>query len=259
MSLNPPLTHWQDRRVWVVGASTGIGHALARDLLAAGACVAVSARSAQKLDALESTAPEKILRLPLDVNDESAWRAAYARLTQDWQHLDHLIFCAADYQPLRAWELDATRARQMINTNITGAITGVATVLPAMLAEGRGAVSLIGSVAGYMGLPKSLVYGPSKSALINFAEALYLDVHERGIAVHIINPGFVDTPLTRHNDFRMPALITAAEAAREIMAGFSRGEFEIHFPKRFTRWLRLIRHLPYSLRLRLLAHVARKS
>jgi short-subunit dehydrogenase len=125
-----------------------------------------------------------------------------------------------------------------------------------MLKSGSGHISLVASVAGYMGLPKSLIYGPTKAALINMAESLYLDVHERGIGVSVINPGFVDTPLTKGNDFKMPSLITPETAAGEIIRGFEKGLFEIHFPKKFTAWLRLIRRLPYSLRFRLLSKVS---
>jgi len=106
-------------------------------------------------------------------------------------------------------------------------------------------------VAGYRGLPKALGYGPSKAALTHLAEVLYLDLHPRGLGVSVVQPGFVATPLTAGNDFHMPALITPEVAAAEILGGWARGEFEIHFPKRFTRWLKLMRLLPYSLFFRL--------
>lgn len=259
MSLNPRITSWENRRVWVVGASSGIGHALATLLLRRGARVAVSARSAAPLQALVDLDPARARALPLDVNDATAWAAAMAELDGAWQGIDHFIFCAAAYQPVRADDLAPDLIAGMVSTNITGAMTGVATVLPAFLARRAGAVSLIASVAGYTGLPKALVYGPTKAALINFCESLYLDVHPRGVAVHVINPGFVDTPLTRQNEFKMPALLTPEMAAQEIVAGLETGEFEIHFPKRFTHWLRLLRRLPYRLRFALLANVAEKS
>jgi len=104
----------------------------------------------------------------------------------------------------------------------------------------------VGSVAGYRGLPNSLAYGPTKAALINLAETLYLDLQPEGVGVSLINPGFVDTPLTRQNQFKMPALISADQAAQEILTGWARGEFEIHFPKRFTRWIKTMQLLPYT-------------
>jgi len=118
-------------------------------------------------------------------------------------------------------------------------------VLPALLAQGKGAIGLVSSVAGFRGLPKALVYGASKAGLINFAETLYMDLRPRGLGVYLINPGFVKTPLTDRNEFRMPALITAEEAADEILAGLRAGMFEIHFPRRFTGVLKLLRLLPY--------------
>jgi NAD(P)-dependent dehydrogenase (short-subunit alcohol dehydrogenase family) len=124
------------------------------------------------------------------------------------------------------------------------------TVLPAMLARASeglaaGHISLVSSVAGMRGLPKSLAYGPTKAALINLAETLYLDLRPSGIGVSVINPGFVETPLTAQNDFAMPALITPAQAAQAVLGGWARGDFEIHFPKRFTHWLKFLRLLPY--------------
>ena len=115
------------------------------------------------------------------------------------------------------------------------------------LAQGEGAIALVGSVAGYGGLPKATVYGPSKAALINFAEVLHLDLSPRGIGVFLIDPGFVATPLTAQNDFAMPALQTPAQAAEAIVDGFARGDFEIHFPKRFTCVLKLLQLLPRRL------------
>lgn len=259
MSLNPRITSWRERRVWIVGASSGIGAALATALATKGARVAVSARSADKLAAVAATANTPMRVLAFDVNEPNAWEEAAATLQHEWKGIDHFIFCAAAYRPVRAWELTSALAKDMIGTNLTAAMTGVATVLPALLARGDGAVSLVGSVAGYTGLPKSLVYGPTKAALINFCEALYLDVHPRGLAVHVINPGFVDTALTQQNDFRMPALLTPAQAAEAIRKGMEAGSFEIHFPKRFTNWLRLVRRLPYPLRFALLAKVAEAS
>jgi short-subunit dehydrogenase len=108
-------------------------------------------------------------------------------------------------------------------------------------------VAIVASVAGYVGLPKALVYGPSKAALINLAESLYGDLHPLGLGVYLVNPGFVDTPLTRKNEFRMPALIGADEAARATLDGIAAGRFEIHYPARFTRWVKLARLLPYRL------------
>jgi short-subunit dehydrogenase len=135
--------------------------------------------------------------------------------------------------------------------------TGLATVLPAMLARGSGGIALVASVAGYFGLPNASVYGPTKAALINLAELLYVDLRPRGLSVYLINPGFVQTPLTAKNEFSMPALQTPAEAARAICHGISAGRFEIHFPRRFTLAMKLVRSLPYRLRFALIARLVR--
>lgn len=245
MPLNPKLATWRDRRVWLVGASTGIGAALARALLARGAKVAVSARSAGRLRALIAGRGDA-LALPLDATKPEEFEAAHARIVKAWGGVDLAIYLAGTYQPTRAWELTVERARAHVEANLMGAFNMLPAVLPEMLARGSGGIALVSSVAGYRGLPQSLCYGPTKAALINLAEALYLDLAPRGIAVYLINPGFVETPMTAQNEFKMPALITPEAAAAEIVKGLERGEFEIHFPKRFTGWLKALRQLPYA-------------
>ncbi len=126
-------------------------------------------------------------------------------------------------------------------------INTTAAVLPGLLAQGHGAIGIVASVAGYSGLPKALIYGASKAALINFTETLYFDLHPKGLGVYLVMPGFVKTPLTDRNEFAMPNLISADEAASEILAGLRAGDFEIHFPKAFTRKLKFLRLLPYRL------------
>jgi NAD(P)-dependent dehydrogenase (short-subunit alcohol dehydrogenase family) len=132
-----------------------------------------------------------------------------------------------------------------LNVNYTGALLLLDAVLPALLAQGRGHLSLVSSVAGYRGLPNSLAYGPTKAALTHLAEILYLDLKDRGIGVSVVHPGFVATPLTEQNNFHMPALISPAQAAQAMLQGWRDGLFDIHFPKRFTRVMRLLRILPY--------------
>ena len=174
-------------------------------------------------------------------------RAAHQRIVAAWGGVDLAVYLAGTYTPTRAWELTVERARSHVEANLMGAFNMLPLVLPPMLARGAGAVALVSSVAGYRGLPNSTVYGPTKAALINLAEALYIDLAPKGIGAYVINPGFVETPLTAQNEFRMPALISSAAAAAEIVKGFERGEFEIHFPKRFTRALKFLGLLPYRL------------
>lgn len=251
MPLNPPVAGWRGRRVWVIGASSGIGAATARLLLEKGARVALSARSRQPLERLAAPAPGAALALALDANRAEEVEGALREIVARWGGLDLVVFCAGTYTPLRAWGLDAERAGEMLRLNLASVVSGLEKVLPQLLCQGSGGVALVSSVAGYRGLPNALVYGATKAALINLAETLYLDLAPRGIAVYLVNPGFVKTPLTDGNTFPMPALVSAEEAARKIVAGMERGRFEIHFPRRFTALLKLARLLPYSLYFRL--------
>ncbi|WP_306476902.1 SDR family oxidoreductase [Methyloversatilis sp.] len=244
--LNPPLTDWSGKRVWLIGASSGIGEALARRLMADGARVALSARSADKLAQLGVLSPEAVV-LPLDVAEPDALARAAATLTARWGGIDAVLFVAARYQAVRAWELDPADIDATLNTNVAAVMKGCAAVLPGMLAAQSGALVILSSVAGYRGLPKAIIYGATKAALINFAETLFMDVRPRGLGVHLVCPGFVETPLTAQNDFKMPALISSDEAAGHILNGLARGDFHIHFPRRFTRWLLLLRLLPYRM------------
>lgn len=245
MAYNPPITDWRGKTVWLVGASSGIGLATAHLLHAQGARVFVSARNAQALNDF-AAGHAGAVALPLDVTDALAVQAA-AQTVLATGPLDLLMYCAGYYQEMRATEFDLEQMLKHQQVNYTGVLHLLSAVLPSLVAQGSGHISLISSVAGFRGLPKSLAYGPTKAALINLAETLYLDLHPGGIGVSLINPGFVETPLTAHNQFSMPALITPARAAGYIVAGWARGEFEIHFPKRFTRWMKTLRLLPYAL------------
>jgi NAD(P)-dependent dehydrogenase (short-subunit alcohol dehydrogenase family) len=244
--LNPKISDWNSRRVWIVGASTGIGRALALALLARGARVAVSARKAQALQEIVQGKPAG-LALPLDVTQAQQVSAACASITQAWGGVDLMVYCAGTYAPMRGDEFDLQSALFHDDVNYRGALIALDAVLAPMVARKGGSVALVSSVAGYSGLPKSLAYGPTKAALINLAEALYIDLHEYNIGVHLVSPGFVETPLTAQNEFTMPALITSEQAAQHMITGFEKGVFEIHFPKRFTRWLKVLRLLPYTL------------
>lgn len=245
MSLNPPITDWRGKTVWLIGASTGIGQATAHALHSAGALVRVSARNAEALERFVASHPGA-LAVPLDASDPQAVKAAAMGLLQAGP-LDLVMYCAGVYKPVRADAFDLAEMLRHQQINYLGALYVLDAVLPGLLQRGSGHISLVSSVAGYRGLPKSLAYGPTKAALINLAETLYVDLGAHGVGVSLINPGFVETPATAQNDFTMPGLITAAQAAAEILAGWRRGEFEIHFPKRFTLWMKTLRLLPYPL------------
>ena len=245
-SLNPQIVEWRGLRVWVIGASSGIGEATAAALQARGAQVLVSARSAASLDAFvkSHSGGAGAQAWPLDVTDAAAVTAtANAILAQG--PLDLVLYCAGHYREMRATEMDMADLKKHLAINYTGVLHVIDAVLPAMTARGAGHLSLISSVAGFRGLPKSLAYGPTKAALTNLAENLYLDLEPLGLGVSVIHPGFVQTPLTAQNDFTMPALITPEQAAQAMIAGWAKGDFDIHFPKRFTRVMKLLRLLPY--------------
>ena len=241
--LNQPITNWHGRSVWLIGASSGIGLATAKALHAAGAKVVVSARKADLLQQFVDAHPGA-QAVVLDVSDATAITQA-AQYVQAQQGLDVVMYCAGYYVPVRASDYSLSEMLRHLDINYTGALRVLDAVLPELLPQQRGHISFISSVAGFRGLPQSLAYGPTKAALINLAEALYYDVSPHGIGVSVINPGFVETPLVAGNDFPMPALISSTKAAQEILKGWRKGEFQTHFPKRFTRMLLLLRMLPY--------------
>ena len=245
--LNIPIRDWRNQRVWVIGASSGIGEAVAQQLLEAGARVILSARRTDLMIRAAGHNPAACI-VPMNVMEQTEWQSAFQQIQAQLGGVDHIIFCAAEYRPERIWEVDPETALRILKINLASVYTGLAIVLPAMLERGTGSIAIVASVAGYMGLPNASVYGPSKAALINLAEILYGDLHGRGINVYLINPGFVDTELTQKNSFYMPALQTARQAAVSILRGMARGQFEIHFPRRFTQILKLVRLLPYSWR-----------
>jgi len=245
LQLNAPMANWQGRRVWLVGASTGIGLACAQALRAAGAQVVVSARNPQGVQEWASQDAGVQWRA-LDVSDPDQVQAT-ARALQADGPLDLVVYAAGYYRAQRATALNLEELLQHDKVNYPGALQVIDAVLPDMLSRQSGHISLLSSVAGWRGLPNGLAYGPTKAALTHLAETLYMDLQDEGIGVSVVNPGFVATPLTAQNQFTMPALISPEQAAREMLKGWAQGQFDIHFPKRFTLWLKLLRLLPYRL------------
>ncbi len=255
MPLNTPITDWHGKTVWLVGASTGIGRATASLLHTQGARVVVSARTADALATFVAQHPGAVA-LPLDSTDAQAVRVA-ANTVLALGRLDGMVYFAGHYNEMRSEAMDLADMLRHLQINYVGALHLLDAVLPPLLANSGGGsfVSLVGSVAGYGGLPKSLAYGPTKAALINLAQTLYLDLHAKNLNVSLINPGFVETPLTAQNHFKMPALISPEQAAIEILRGWARGDFEIHFPKRFTLLMKALQLLPYPLYFFCIRHI----
>ncbi|WP_323786361.1 SDR family NAD(P)-dependent oxidoreductase [Thalassovita sp.] len=228
-------------RIWIIGASDGIGAALARAWAGPKVELILSARSKAPLTALAERLGPGHMVLPLDVSDRAQLEAAAEQITADGP-LDRIVHLAALYDPGMVADLDPDRAAQIVAVNLTGSFH-VAQVAPRLLRPG-GQLALCGSVAGYIGLPLGQIYSASKAGVINLAESLRTEWAGQ-TDVRLISPGFVDTRLTRKNRFAMPALSTPEQAAKAIMAGLDGRRFEIHFPRRFTRALKLLRALPY--------------
>lgn len=243
-AMNPRIRRWKGARVWLIGASTGIGAATARLLLSKGAQVALSARNTSALQALAENNSQALV-LPLDITQHADVQKAHDQLLSAWDSIDVVLIVAGVYNEMRADSIDMAVVNQVLDINLRGTFNCIDVVLPTLLKQSFGGVGIVSSVAGFSGLPKALVYGPSKAALINLCESLYFDLSRHGNAVYLINPGFVKTPATANNDFAMPGLISADEAAHEILAGMEHGQFHIHFPRGFTNWLRFARLLPY--------------
>lgn len=244
-ALNTPMDQWQGKRVWLVGASTGIGLACAQALRAAGARVVVSARNPQGTE-VWAAQDAGVQWRALDVSDAAQVQATARALLAEGP-LDMVVYAAGYYRAQRATAMDLEDLLQHDKVNYQGALQVIHAVLPGMLARQSGHISLLSSVAGWRGLPNGLAYGPTKAALTHLAETLYMDLQDQGIGVSVVNPGFVATPLTAQNQFTMPALISPEQAAAAMLKGWAQGQFDIHFPKRFTLWLKLLRLLPYRL------------
>ncbi len=248
MPLNKPVISFYNKRIWVIGATSGIGLACAKDFLSHGAKVAISARRADLLQQINDTYPEdQVLALTLDARNHSDLTNAYKTIKAKWAGLDLMVFVSGVYEPMRADNFDLSKAKNIIDLNVLGPMSACDVVLPDFIANQSGGIAVVSSVAGYSGLPKALAYGPSKAAMINFCENLYYDLKPKGISVYMINPGFVATDATANNDFHMPALITPEKASEYILDGIQAGEFDIHFPKRFSLFLKFLRILPYSI------------
>ena len=245
MSYNLPINDWRGKTVWLVGASSGIGRATAHALHVQGAKVIVSARNQQALDIFAADHPGATV-LAMDAADAASVEVA-AKIVLCAGPLDLVLYCAGYYKEMRATQFDLASMLQHNQVNYMGALYVLSAVLPHFLARKAGHISLVSSVAGFRGLPQGLAYGPTKAALINLAETLYVDLQDSDIGVSLICPGFVETPLTAQNKFSMPGLIKPEQAAHEILRGWAKGQFEIHFPKRFTLLMKALALLPAAL------------
>jgi short-subunit dehydrogenase len=239
-------TAYNNEIVWIIGASSGIGHALAIELAACGATLVLSARRKEELEKLKERLGARHMIYPLDVSDtELTIRTAKAIHAANGR-IDRVIFMSAAYTPMQLDALDMLVTRHMIEVNLMGAFNVVHATLPLLKEQPSGQIALCGSVAGYTGLAGGQPYSATKAAVMNMAESLKAECPLH-IDVKLISPGFVRTPLTDKNNFSMPMIITPEAAAKAIAKGLRATCFEIHFPKRFTRMLKLLRVLPYRI------------
>jgi short-subunit dehydrogenase len=232
--------------VWITGASTGIGRQVALDLAHRGVKVIVSARSADKLAEVAALSPN-IVALPLDVVDAAAVRAAAEKIRSEHGPIDLALLNAGIWDPMGAANFSAERVAATMAINFQGVANGVEAVLPAMVARRYGHIALVSSVAGYRGLPKAAAYAPSKAAVIALGEVLRSELGGTGVAITVVNPGFVSTPMTAVNTFPMPFIISVEDASKRIIAGLERRRFEVTFPWRLALLMKFLRIVPYRL------------
>jgi short-subunit dehydrogenase len=235
-------------RVWVTGASSGIGAAVVPGLAARGARVAVSARRADLLESLAAgwrRGGAEILVAPADVTDRSGVIAAVRSIEATWGGIELALLNAGGHRPPEGAGFDASQFVDVMTVNYFGVLYGMEAVLPGMLERGRGHIAGVASLSGYRAIPTAAAYGASKAALIHALESIRFDLEPLGITVTVINPGFIRTPLTDRNRFRMPFLMDVERAAAIIVAGLERDRKEIHFPRVFSSMLKLARILPF--------------
>ncbi|MDJ0934109.1 MAG: SDR family NAD(P)-dependent oxidoreductase [Kiloniellales bacterium] len=240
------------KRVWITGASSGLGRALALKMAAEGWQVAISARSEDQLQAVAALASAfsgKVEAFPLDVTVQTDVQATVARLVEDFGLPDLVVLNAGTHKPTPAASLAAEDFRRLVDLNLMGTVHCLEAILPPLRERQNGQIAIVASLAGYVGLPLAGAYGMTKAGLINLAEALEPELRAVGIKLQIVNPGFVRTPLTDRNPFHMPFLMEVEAAAEAFYRGLRSGAFEIIFPRRFAYLLKVLRILPYPLAL----------
>ena len=236
----------KQKKIWITGASSGIGKSVAEKFANEGWKVAVSARRKELLDELAKN--PNIVSFPLDVTNRNQINEVFKNIIDNFGDLDICLFSSGTYEPKDEQNIDPDKIKNVINVNFIGVIDCVKSVERYFKDKKSGHISIVSSIAGYRGLPNSSGYGPSKAALTNFSESIYFDFKKFGVRVSVVSPGFIKTPLTDKNEFPMPFLKTPEYAAEKIFNGLVKSSaFEIHFPKGLTLTLKFLRILPYRL------------
>ena len=236
------------KKIWLIGASEGIGRALARELgKNTDNFLILSARNSERLLGLSSELEATSLVYPIDVSDSESVEACWKEIITKTSEIDILIYCAGYYTPMSIENINVVEIEKMVNVNLLGAARVVGQVVPEFMAKNSGHIALISSIAGYRGLPNDTGYGASKSGLIHLAENLNCDLSGYDIKVQLISPGFVETRLTDLNNFNMPSLMSAERAANQIIKALGKKAFEVRFPFIFSTSLKLISLIPYPI------------
>jgi len=231
---------YKDKTIWIIGASSGIGKALAENLHAQGANLILSARSENGLHAVNKELDNKHNIAPIDVSDPSSLTNAISNIDK----IDSVIHLAAIYDPTSLNDLKHNTMSKIVDINLKGTFNVVEAFLPKLKQQSYGQIALCGSVAGYRGLPNGQPYSATKAAVINLVESLRAEEQKNGLDVRLISPGFVETPMTEKNDFDMPMAIKPEQAAEAIAKGLLSNSYEIHFPKKFTFIMKMLALLP---------------
>jgi short-subunit dehydrogenase len=232
--------------IWIIGASSGIGASLAKELAKRGAFVILSARRHDMLYEVARQIHTPYALYPLDITDHDYVLRTTRAIHSTYGRIDRVIFLAAAYTPMSCQNLDIDTTKNIININLLGAFHLVHAITPFFLEQKHGHIILCGSVAGYTGLPGGQPYSSTKAAIINLAETMRAEL-PKTIQITLINPGFVRTELTDKNDFNMPCIISSQDAAQIIANKLQSKKFEIHFPKKFTLWLKIMKLIPYKI------------
>ncbi len=232
------------KTIWITGGSTGIGRALAIKFASEGWNVAVSARRVELLNEL-SNSYENISAFPLDVTDKSKCKEVFNEIKNKYENIDICFFSTGTWNPKKEKDIDVDQMEEVFKVNFFGTVNSIKAVEEYFRNKKSGIITIVSSIAGYRGLPNSTGYGPSKSALNNLAESLYFDFKRYNVRISLVSPGFIKTPMTDKNDFKMPFLKTPEYAADQIYNGLiNKDIFEIHFPKALTIILKLLSFLP---------------
>ena len=235
------------KTIWITGGSTGIGKALAIRFANEGWNVAISARRENLLKEL-SDRYENISPFPLDVTDKENCKNIFNQVKEKFGEIDICFFSTGTWDPKKEKDIDVEQIENVFKINFFGTVNSIKAVEEYYKNRNEGTIAIVSSIAGYRGLPNSTGYGPSKSALNNLAESLYFDFGRHNVRVCLVSPGFIKTPMTDKNDFKMPFLKTPEFAADKIYEGLvNKKSFEIHFPKELTLTLKFFSILPYKL------------